>query len=222
MSRTTSDWRGIIVELDDAETANLLNTIAPLGGGGAAAVAAALGAMGVPAYAAGIVGAAIAVHVAWESAAIRMANQGNGVILTFIYGTPGVAIPSTRFPADINQNWVIQQPGTFVSPGGDRIEFRVDNGAVDPAIVRFRLINQNQSRWDKSFVLRDGLGSQWEIRSTVAGLGQEDLWAAQVLNGQQITFRKPSFGGWWIDVLSVGGIQALQPGDQATFTWVQD
>jgi len=223
MSRTTADWRGIIIELDNAETTALLNIINP--GAGvvtAAGIGGALIGMGVPAFAAGIIAAAIAAHLMWEGMAIKVSDKGNGVILTMLYGAPGVAVPSTRFGGDINQGWVAQQNGTFVSVGGDRVDYLVENGIVDPAIVRFRMINQTQSRWDKSFVLRDGGGSQWEIRSTVSGLGQEDLYANQVLNGQQITFRKPSFGGWWIDVFSVGGLAALQPGDQATFTWVQD
>ncbi len=223
MSRTTQDWRGVIIELDDNETNQFLAAINPLSGSGAAAgIATALVSLGVSNFAAGIVAAALAIHVAWESQAIATANQGNGVILTAPWVAPGVVIPSTRFPSDINQGWVAQQNGTFVSPGGDRIDYLVENGVEDPAIVRFRLVNQTQSGWDKTYILRDGQGSQWEIRSTVAQAGQEDLWANQVLNGQQITFKKPSFFGMWIDVVSVGGLEGLQGGDRATFTWVRD
>src|SRR5262245_12618232 len=137
MARTTADWRGIIVELDANETNTFLNTINPLtvvGGGGG--IAAALTAMGVPGVPAGIIAAAIAVHIVWESAAIKAANRGDGVILTLLYGAPGVAIPSTRVAPDIDQNWVTNVDGTFVSQGGDRIRYHVDHGAVDTSIVR--------------------------------------------------------------------------------------
>jgi hypothetical protein len=223
MPIVTQDWRGVIIELNNDETNRLLAAINPLSGtGGASGTTAALVAMGVSATAAGIVGAALALHVAWEYAAIAAMNQGNGVILTAPWLAPGVVIPATRFPSDINENWVSTQNGTFVSAGGDRINYLVESGVEGLAVVIFRLVNQTQSGWDKTFILRDGEGSQWEVPSTVARFGQEGLYANQVLNGQQITFRKPSFFGIWINVISVGGLAALQGGDRATFTWVQD
>jgi hypothetical protein len=222
MSQTHADWRGITIELDNAETGNLLAAMGVAGTAGAGGIATALTSMGVPPYVAGIIGAAIAAHITWELVAIKAANQGQGVILTMPYYAPGVAIPSPRSVPDINQNWVAQRNGTFVTPGGDRVNYLVESGVEDPAVVTFRLVNQNQSGWDKSFILRDGQGSQWEIGSTVSQAGQDGLWAGQVHNGQQLTFRKPSFMGWWIDAFSVGGLDALQPGDRATFTWVQD
>jgi hypothetical protein len=223
MPIVTQDWRGVIIELDDLETNRLLTAINPLSGaGGAGGVTTALVQIGVSATAAGIVGAALALHIAWEAAAINAMNQGNGVILTAPWAAPGVVIPATRFPSDINENWVSTQNGTFVSSGGDRINYLVENGVEDQAVVIFRLVNQTQSGWDKTFILRDGEGSQWEVPATVARFGQEGLYREQVLNGQQITFRKPSFFGIWINVISVGGLAALQGGDRATFTWVQD
>jgi hypothetical protein len=83
MPIVTQDWRGVIIELNNDETNRLLAAINPLSGtGGASGTTAALVAMGVSATAAGIVGAALALHVAWEYAAIAAMNQGNGVILT--------------------------------------------------------------------------------------------------------------------------------------------
>lgn len=223
MPIVAQDWRGVVIELDNNETAALLNALNPLAGaGGSAATTAALVGIGVSATAAGIVGAALALHLIWEIAAIKAVNQGNGVILTAPWVAPGVVIPSTRFPPDINENWVAKLNGTFVSAGGDRIDYRVENNVGDPAVVTFRMVNSNQSGWDKSFILRDGQGSQWEVPSTVARAGEESLWAAQVLNGQRIDFRKPSFAGFWITAFTVGGLASLQGGDRATFTWTQD
>jgi hypothetical protein len=173
----------------------------------------------MPALPAGIIGAAIAIHVAWESELIKNANKGDGVILTFLYAAPGVVIPSTRVAPQLDPNWATIGNGTFVSQGGDRVRYQVQHGAVEPGIVRFRLVNQSPSNWDKSFVLRDGQGSQWEIRSTIAAAGQEDLYAGQVKLGQPITFRKPQMPGIWVDAFAIVGLQGLQPGDQATFTW---
>jgi hypothetical protein len=131
-------------------------------------------------------------------------------------------IPATRHPADINQNWASQNDGTFVSPGGDRVNWHIDRTAGDPQGVVFRMENQCQSGWDKSFITRDGEGNQWEVRARVNAAGENSLWAQQCQNGQQFTFRKPAFLGRWIDVFSVGGLAALQGGDRVTFRWTQD
>jgi hypothetical protein len=220
MANTSADMFGVVVELDNDETNKLLGSL-PAGMAGAGVATQALTQLGVPAVPAGIIGTALVVHLAWESEVIKAANKGDGVILTFVYVAPGVVVPRTRVAPDIDPNWAAKGEGTFVSKEGDRVRYHVDHGVVDPATVTFRLVNQSPSQWDKSLVLRDGQGSQWEIRSTVSAAGEESLWAGQVQFGQQITFRKPQTPGRWVDAFSVGGLEGLQPGDKALFTWVE-
>ena len=140
MANVTEDWRGIIIELDNAETGNFLGTLTASGLSQAGLVGA-LTTLGLSAVAAPIVAAAVLVHIAWEVPAIRSMDQGNGVILTMPWLTPGLLIPATRYPSDLNQNWAAQGDGTFASSGGDRVDYHVDRSVGDPQGVVFRMID---------------------------------------------------------------------------------
>jgi hypothetical protein len=65
------------LELTHQETDDLLKAL-PAGG---AAITAALLGFGVPAFAVGVSGAALTAHAAWEGAAIKAADKGQGVFL---------------------------------------------------------------------------------------------------------------------------------------------
>lgn len=224
MVQTTEDWRGIVIELTHEETQNFLGTLGGLGGAATTGgVAAALTAVGIAATAVPIVAGVLALHLAWQIPAIKSMDQGDGVILTMPWFMPGVLIPSTRHPSDINQNWAASNDGEFKSIGGDIVQWKIERGIHnDPEGVSFTLVNKCQSGWDKIVVIRDGEGGSWEIRGTKNHAGENGLWAHQCDNGQQFTFRKPSFAGRWINVFSIGGLGALQPKDKVTFTWIKD
>lgn len=225
MASVIEDWRGVVIELDHNETDNLLKTLLQASGGAAGvggSVTALLVAIGVSAAAVPIVVAALVAHLAWEIPVIKAMDQGQGVILTMPWIAPGLMIPATRHATDINQNWVAAGSGTFVSGGGDRVDYKVEHNAGDPKNVFFRLINTCQSGWDKGVTLRDGQGSSWLIKATKSHQGENSLWANQVRNGQVLTFAKPGFAGIWLNVFNVGGMAPLQPGDRATFTWTRD
>jgi hypothetical protein len=69
----------------------------------------------------------------------------------------------------------------------------------------------------------DGLGSEWEIRAQGRGASATNgLWADQVKNGQVLTFRKPKVFGIWHDVIQIGFLGDLDPGDRVVFTWRRD
>jgi hypothetical protein len=42
---------------------------------------------------------------------MKAANEGAGVILTFLYGARGVAIPSTRVAPNLDRNWATTDMG---------------------------------------------------------------------------------------------------------------
>src|SRR5688572_26385976 len=75
----------------------------------------------------------------------------------------------------------------------------------------------------KVIVMPDGVGSAWEIKAQGrGGSASNGLWADQVKNGQVLTFRKPKgFGVWW-NVIEIGFLGDLDPGDRAVFIWRRD
>jgi hypothetical protein len=208
------------IELTHQETEDLLKSLA----GGIPVVTAGLAALGVPAFAVGVVGAALVAHAAWEGAAIKAADKGQGVFLTspiVPFGPIGLlVIPSTRYEID-NENWSAADDAVIGSTEGDVIETHIDHGG-DPNTVVFRLNNQSPEGWDKALVLRDGLGGQWWIQAKGFGQAENGLWADQVRNGQPIDFWKPKFLGQWTDIFSVRGLERLAPGSVVTFTWKND
>jgi len=106
----------------------------------------------------------------------------------------------------------------------DLIGYVVQKNAVPPQVVEFTLIIGNTSSgWAKAIIMPDGLGSQWEIRAQGRGASATNgLWADQVHNGQVLTFRKPKFLGIWTDVIQIGFLGDLDPGDRVVFTWRRD
>jgi hypothetical protein len=219
-------WYGVVVELDHNETQQVLGAIA----GGGAADAALRGVLG--AAGAAVAGAAIpviAAYLAVEGGLIAAVDHGAGVILTMTWAAPGVVVPTTRHQPDIPDDWATRTDGTFHSAGGDEIDWHVDHNTLhtlgDPSgSVRFYLDNQTPSHWDKAFILRDGLGSEWTVLAHAGQqpLANNGLEPGQWNNGQQFTFRKPGFLGVWTDVFPIGGLGNLNGDDVVTFTWRVD
>jgi hypothetical protein len=219
MANAMMDGPNLRIELDHQETEDFVTKWLP---GGETAVAGFLKIVGVPAPALVIVAGALALHAAWEIPAIRNADKGSGVFLTaplFPFGGL-IVIPSTRYVVD-NNGWSSKPEAIVGSTEGDIIETQVEQNG-DPQTVVFRLSNQCPNGWEKAFVLRDGLGSQWFVRAPGFSQAQEGLWADQVHNGQPLTFWKPKFWGQWTEIFSVTDLDKLGPGSVVTFTWVKD
>jgi hypothetical protein len=213
------DGPNLRLELTHHETVDFTDKILP---GGEAATAAFLTAVGVPVFAVGVVGAALALHAAWEIPAIKAADKGGGVFLTApLFPFAGaILIPSTRYEYD-NDGWSSKAEDVIGSTEGDVIETHVENSG-DPNTVVFRLRNECPSRWDKGLVLRDGLGGEWFLKATPFNQAENGLWADQVRNGQPLTFWKPKFLGAWAEIFSISHLERLAPGAVVTFTWKQD
>lgn len=216
----TMDGPNARLELNHQETDDLLKALA----GGVPAITGLLTALGVPAFALGVIAAALALHATWEGAAIKAADKGQGVFLTspmVPFGpVGGLVIPTTRYEFD-NADWSANGDDVIGSTEGDVIETHIDNGG-DPKTVVFRLNNQAPSGWDKALMLRDGLGSQFWIQAKGFSQAENGLWADQVRNGQPVNFWKPKFLGQWADIFAVYGLERLQPGSVVTFTWKKD
>jgi hypothetical protein len=123
------------------------------------------------------------------------------------------------------KGWANQPEGYFrTRDAADQLFFKVEHNAVQPEIVSFRLvIGHTASGWAKVIVMPDGGGSEWEIKAQhTGGSAGSALWAQQVQNGQVLTFRKPKGFGFWHDVIEIGFLEDLDPGDRVTFIWLRD
>ncbi|WP_141753696.1 MULTISPECIES: hypothetical protein [Streptomyces] len=113
----------------------------------------------------------------------------------------------------------------FVAEGAaERVERALDIAAPHRTLAQpCTCGGKTTSGWAKAIIMPDGLGSQWEIRAQGRGASASNgLWAHQVQNGQVLTFRKPKMFGIWVDVIQIGFLGALDPGDRVVFTWRHD
>jgi hypothetical protein len=206
------------IDLTHEETDKLVVSL-PTGAG---AIGGILTAAGVPVFAVGIVAAAIAAHLAWELAAIKAADRGEGVTLTMnaFLAIGMIVIPSNRI-VERWDGWSAVDDFSLRSADGDEIVSKITHNG-DPATVTFRLNNQAPSGWDKAFHLYDGTGADWIRYARPHAQTEDGLWAGQVHNGQPFTFMKPKMFGVWREVLSIRQLERLRPGSVVTFTWVRD
>lgn len=125
----------------------------------------------------------------------------------------------------LGEGWANLPTGSFgTEDSADLIEYVVQKEAVPIEVVEFSLvIGHTSSGWAKVILMPDGLGSEWEIRAQGRGASATNgLWAEQVKNGQVLTFRKPKGWGIWYDVVQIGFLGDLDPGDRVVFTWRRD
>jgi hypothetical protein len=231
-SLTTNFW-GVVLELDDAEAkaATENSTTAAGSVGPVAAAGCAATAIAAPVCAAIV--AILTGYIKAQGWLIGQVNQGCGVYLTLPWaaiwtGQIYAVIPTTR-PCPValpSVDWALAGAGEFgTNDPADKIAFRVDHGLSAAEVVDFVLvIGPDSSGWDKSLFMPDGEGNEWEIKATGGrgGSAQNGLWAHQVMNGQQLRFHKPKELGLWRQVLVLGGLYNLRGGDRVTFTWLRD
>jgi hypothetical protein len=233
MASVTTNFWGVVVELDDAEVKTFQQGAAGAGGGIAAVITTACAATTIAAPICAAVAAIIAAYVAAMAWLIGAVNTGCGVYLTIPWpavwtGQIYAIIPTTR-PCDVplpGPDWAAQPAGQFgTNDPWDTISYNINHGAVGVDVVEFVLVIGSQSSgWDKSLFMPDGEGSEWEIKATggAGGSARNGLWAHQVQNGQQLRFHKPKELGIWHQVLALGGLYHLVGGDRCTFTWLKD
>ena len=91
--------------------------------------------------------------------------------------------------------------------------------------VSFELKTPNTVRWRKEIVIETSSahGSLSKIAWTQddTHLGKIDMLASQ-LPGATISFRKQKFLGGMKNVHTIGGLNAISPGDLITFVWAKD
>lgn len=233
MAQITTNFWGVVVELDDAETRALVEGSNGATGGAGTIIGAACPVANIAAPVCALIVALVAGYIKAQAWLISRVNTGCGVYLTLpwaaIYaGQIYAVIPTTR-PCQVglpSPDWASQPAGQFgTNDPADVISYLIEHGAVAADIVEFVLtIGPNSSGWDKSIIMPDGGGNEWEIKATGGrgGTARNSLWAGQVHNGQQLRFNKPKELGIWRQVLSLGNLQNLQGGDRCTFTWLKD
>ncbi|TCK27408.1 hypothetical protein [Pseudonocardia endophytica] len=215
--KVTWDGGTLKIELDEPETQKLLGA---LKSGDATAVKVLLSAAGLSNLVVGIVVAALVLHATWEAALISDADKGDGVFLTqpaFPLGG-AVVVPQTRYVQDIPSDWASRDTGTFVSDHGDRVAWSIERGAIPAGVAAFRL--RDEVADSREFRLRDGTGGEWTVQARPGTQAENGLYADQLGNGQQFTFRRPTgFLDVWTDAFAIGGIEGVRGGDRVTYTW---
>jgi hypothetical protein len=227
-SVTPNEW-GLVFIFENDEVDKVVSATDLLAGSGGL-VTAALTAAGVSAPAA-LITAAISAYFKAYGWLVRQVNQGCGVYLTVPWpavftGNITLIVPTTR-PTEIcaAQAWSQRPAGEFrTEDSADLIGYTIEHGAVAADTVTFRLqLGANSSGWRKIVNMPDGQGSSWDIAVDGRGnIAENSLWANQVTNGQVLTFRKAKWLGLIMDVLRLGSLEHLQPGDRVTFQWMRD
>jgi hypothetical protein len=215
MATFTQDFLNTNIDLSHEETLQLIELLKK-----GADSAAALSAFGIPAFAVGIIAAALAIHATWEIAWITSSDRGSGVRLTCpLYLAPSmIVIPSPRIP-EASEGWSRSMDYQLLSTDGDVIKTHiVVNG--DPSTIVFRL--KNQCGWDKAFQMFDGEGNNWVRVARGHSQVEDSLWSGQVKNNQPFIFRKPKMFGVWHEILAVHELEFLKPGSVVTFSWIKD
>lgn len=224
MAYVTQNFWGIVIILDHQETEEVLGVAADV-----AEISAKLANFLSDSDLAivGFILTAIAAGIALNVILIEEVDRGNGVFLTTPWVALGTIIPTTR-PSSIgvDADWVARGSGEFrTEDAPDLLSYEVQQGAVGGDIVEFRLEAADPNMWRKVLVLRDGLGSQWDIAidpSQGSFSATNSLWADQVRNGQALSLWKAKEFGIMTWVLDIRGLEALAPASSVVFRWLQD
>jgi hypothetical protein len=136
------------------------------------------------------------------------------------------ALAGPAAAAPLPPDWVARGSGTFTTDTdpSDFLSYRVEPNAIRADQVQFRLEDFNRCHWWKEMIVPDGLGWEGKVHidaSRGVFAGQENLWADQVHNGQQLKFWKAgglAFGRWVMNV----DIDAVPPGSRVVFRWLRD
>lgn len=115
--------------------------------------------------------------------------------------------------------------GSFATEdAADLITYEVQKKAVGDDVVEFGLvIGHTSSGWAKAIIMPDGEGNQFIIQAQGRGASASNgLYMHQTKKGQVLTFRKPKGFGIWFDVIQIGYLGDLDPGDRVVFTWQRD
>jgi hypothetical protein len=170
---------------------------------------------------------AVAFGISLNAFVVRKVDQGNGVYITSPWVALGSIIPTT-YPGDVGlpQDWAGQPSGAFKTNDlADLLKYEIQPHAVSDDIVEFQLQAYDTKMWRKVLVMRDGLGSQWDIPidpSQGTASSSNTLWADQVKNGQDLSLWKAKEFGIMTWVLDIGHLENVPPGARVTFEWVED
>lgn len=170
---------------------------------------------------------ALALYISVHVLIIEACDKGNGVYLTTPRAALGLTIPTTRAAnIGLSDDWATIPSGMFqTEDSADRLEYQIQQNAVSADIVEFSLQSSVRGMWRKVLVLRDGLGSQWDIAidpSQGTSSASNSLWAAQVRNNQALSLWKAKTFGIMTWVLDIQNLSPIAPGSRVTFTWLKD
>jgi hypothetical protein len=114
--------------------------------------------------------------------------------------------------------WAANDEGILrTSDSADLLYYRFEHSAIGSDAVEYVLHNDTRSGWRKELRIPNGL-------LVADGRGSSDRngnWIFE-LPGQQIIFRKAKEFGRMYDVLTLGQLDQMLPGDRVHFHWQQD
>ncbi|MEV0483342.1 hypothetical protein AB0I69_22390 [Streptomyces sp. NPDC050508] len=125
----------------------------------------------------------------------------------------------------LGPGWADLPNGAFgTEDAADLITYEVQKKAVPDDVVEFTLaISYTSSGWAKAIIMPDGEGNNFIIQAQGRGSSASNgLYVGQTKKGQVLTFRKPKGFGIWYDVIQIGYLEGLDPGDRVMFTWQHD
>ncbi|KAA0930446.1 hypothetical protein [Streptomyces apricus] len=125
----------------------------------------------------------------------------------------------------LGPGWADLPNGSFgTEDAADLITYEVQKKAVGDDVVEFTLvISYTSSGWSKAIIMPDGEGNDFIIQAQGRGASASNgLYLHQTKKGQVLTFRKPKAFGIWYDVIQIGYLGNLDPGDRVVFTWQRD
>ncbi len=218
MATTDFDMRGLTIGLEHSEVDDLTNFGSTATKDKLVTTFGTLGLVGawVP-----YVAAALALHIAWEVAAIRASDKGNGVWLNAPYpiliGMPGVLLPSTRTMVALFDG--TKDSGQMTSEHSDVIKWNIDRNVEAAGLLHLTL--KDECSWDKAIKVKVADKSTW-VQANGNASANDDA-NAQDLTVVSAVFQKPQFlGAWGPAGLAISDWTGVTGGDHVTFTWVSD
>jgi hypothetical protein len=117
-----------------------------------------------------------------------------------------------------SHGWAAEARGVLhTTDSADVIQYEIEHDGVGGDAVEYVLVNNTASGWRKELRIPNGL-------LVADGKGATDRngnWVSE-LPTTQLVFRKAKSLGLMSDVLTVGEVDQLKPGDRVTFTWMAD
>jgi hypothetical protein len=226
MASITVNGAGVVVLLEHDEIEGARTGAIALGSSTGPIAAAAVGAGVLTAGVATLLAAVVGAYFGAQAFLITQVDRGCGVYLTIPwpalwFGQVYLIIPTTR-PCLTPGAWSTLDSGELRTEDPvDLLNFSVSRAAVDINRVQFELYQAQTSGWAKELWVPGGTPPYVRVEGTDAS-ASVTLAASQISSLSAITFKKAKAFGIMTEVLNLGELGGLRPGDAVRFSWLRD